>query len=73
MDCCTSGSPVLHYLPEFAQIHVFYVDNVIQPSHPLPPSFCLQSFPESDPFPMSWLFTSDGQSIGTSSVLPVNI
>ena len=22
MDCSTPGSPVLHYLPEFAQIHV---------------------------------------------------
>ena len=39
-------------------------------------SFCLQCFPASGPFSMSWLFTSDGQSIGTSalaSVLPVNI
>ena len=34
----------------------------------------LQSFPASGSFPMSWLFTSDGQSIGASasaSVLPV--
>ena len=39
-------------------------------------SFCLQSFPVSESFPMSWLFTSDGQSIGAStstSVLPMNI
>ena len=35
---------------------------------------CLQSFPASESFPMSWLFASDGQSIGASaSVLPVNI
>ena len=34
----------------------------------------LQSFPASASFPMSWLFTSGGQSIGTSaSVLPMNI
>ena len=34
----------------------------------------LQSFPASGPFPLSWLFTSDGQSIGASaSVLPMNI
>ena len=26
-------------------------------------SFCLQSFPPSESFPMSWLFTSGGQSI----------
>ena len=39
-------------------------------------SFCLQFFPASGSFPMGWLFTSDGWSIGTSasaSVLPVNI
>ena len=37
-------------------------------------SFCLQSFPTSGSFPMSWLFASGGQSIGASasaSVLPV--
>ena len=33
-----------------------------------------QSFPATGSFPMSWLFPSGGQSIGTSaSVLPVNI
>ena len=38
-----------------------------------PFSFCLQSFPASGSFPMSWLFTSGGQSIGASaSVLPMN-
>ena len=31
------GSSVLHYLPEFAQIHVHWVDDAIQPSHPLSP------------------------------------
>ena len=38
--------------------------------------FCPQSFPASRSFPMSWLFTSGGQSIGASasaSVLPMNI
>ena len=38
-------------------------------------SFCLQSFSASRSFPMSWLFTSGGQTIGISvsaSVLPVN-
>ena len=36
---------------------------------------CLQSFPASESFTMSWLFASDGQSIGASasiSVLPMN-
>ena len=38
--------------------------------------FCLQSFPASGSFPVSWFFTSGGQSIGASplaSVLPMNI
>ena len=42
----------------------------------VPFSFCLQSFPASGSFPVSWLFTSGGQSIGASalaSVLPMNI
>ena len=42
----------------------------------VPFSSCLQSFPASGSFPMSWLFTSRGQSIGASasaSVLPMNI
>ena len=39
-------------------------------------SSCPQSFPASGSFPMSWLFTSHGQSIWASasaSVLPMNI
>ena len=35
MDCSTPGFPVLHYLPEFSQIHVHWVSDVIQPSLPL--------------------------------------
>ena len=39
MDCSTPGFPVLHYLLEFAQTHVHWVTDAIQPSHPLlPPS-----------------------------------
>ena len=41
-----------------------------------PLSSCLQSFPTSGSFPMSWLFVASGQSIGTSasaSVLPMII
>ena len=40
----------------------------------IPFSSCLQSFPASGSFPMSWLFASGGQSIGASaSVLLMNI
>ena len=75
-DCSTPGSSVLHYIPQFAQIHVHWVSDIIQSSHPLSPPFssCLQSFPASGSFPMSQFFTSGGQSIGASaSVLPINI
>ena len=43
MDCSMSGSSVLHYLLKFAQIHVHWVGDAIQPSYPLsshsPPAF----------------------------------
>ena len=35
MDCSRPGFPVLHYLPEFAQTNVHWVDDAIQPTHPL--------------------------------------
>ena len=35
MDCSTPGFPVLHKLPEFAQIHVNWLGDAIQPSWPL--------------------------------------
>ena len=76
MDYSTSGFPVLPYLPEFAQIQVHRVSDAIQPSHPLssPSLPCLQSFPASGSFPVSWLFASGGQSIGASvsAISPLN-
>ena len=42
----------------------------------VPFSYCLQSFPASGSFPVSWVFVQGGQSIGASasaSVLPMNI
>ena len=45
MDCSTPGFPVLHCLLEFAQAHVHWVGDTIQPSHPLlspsPPALSL--------------------------------
>ena len=35
MDCSMPGFPVHHQLPELAQTHVHWVDDVIQSSHPL--------------------------------------
>ena len=74
MDCSTPGFPVLHYLLEFAQTHVHWVGDAIQPSHPLS-SPCLHSFPGSGSFPMSLLFASGGHSLEASAsalVLPMN-
>ena len=78
MDCSTPGFPVLHYCLEFLQIHVHFVSDTIQPSHPLliPFSCCPPSFPASGSFPICCLFASAGQSIGAStsvSVLPETI
>ena len=35
MDCSMPGFPIHHYLLEFAQAQVHWVDVAIQPSHPL--------------------------------------
>ena len=37
MDWSTPAFPVLHHLLEFAQTHVHWVSDAIQPSHPLSP------------------------------------
>ena len=43
MDCSTPGFPVLHHRLGFAQTHVHWVSDIIQPSRPLfspcPPAF----------------------------------
>ena len=37
MDCSTPGFSILHYLLESAQIHVHWIGDAIQLSHPLSP------------------------------------
>ena len=37
VDCSTPVLPVSYYLPEFAQVHVHWIGDAIQPSHPLVP------------------------------------
>ena len=46
MDCSMPGFPVFHYLLELAPTHVHWVDDVIQPSHPLlsPSPYALNLF-----------------------------
>ena len=77
MDCSTPGFPVHNQLPKLNQTNVHCVGDAIQPSHPLsspsPPALSLS--PLQGFFPVSWFFTSGGQSIGVSasaSVLPMN-
>ena len=77
-DCSTPGFPVHHPSPRACSnsclssrwCHPMISSSVITFSS------CLQSFPASGSFPMSWLFASGGQSIEASasvSVLPMNI
>ena len=54
MDCSTPGFLVLHYLPEFAQTHVHWAGDAIQPSHPLSPLLLLPSI-----FPSIRVFSSE--------------
>jgi len=74
MDCITSGLPVIHHLPKFAQTHAHWCHATIS-SSVISFSSCLQSFPASGSFLMSRLFTSGGQSIGASAsaIFPINI
>ena len=76
MGCSTPGFPVHHQLLEFTQTQVHWVDDAIQPSHPLsspsPPAFN----PSQRQGLMNRLYSSGGQNIGVSVsalVLPVNI
>ena len=76
MDCSMTDLPIHHQLPEVTQIRVRWASDAIQPSHPVIPFSCPQSFPASRCFPMSQFFTSGGQSIRVSasaSVLTMNI
>ena len=75
MGCSTPDFPALYYLPEFAQTHVHWVSDAIQPSYPLsslsPLALCLS---QHQSFPVSQLFVLGSQSIGASaSELPMNI
>ena len=54
MDFSMPSFPVLHYLPEFAQTHVHWVGDTIQPSQPLLPLLLLPSI-----FPSSRLFSNE--------------
>ena len=79
MDCSTSHSSVLTVFPsllKFISIESVTLSNHLILYHGSIFFSCLQSFPESGSFPVSQLFASGGQIIGTSvsaSVLPMNM
>ena len=64
MDCSTWGFLVLHYLWEFAQTHVHWVDDTIQPSHLLLPLLFLPSI-----FPIVRVFSSESPLCMSNRIL----
>ena len=78
MNCSTPGFPILHCLPEFAQTHVHWVGDAIQPSHPLssPSPLALHHSQHQGLF--QWVNSSHqvAKVLGdttSASVLPMNI
>ena len=78
MDCSMPGFPILHCLLEFAQTHVHWVGDAIQPSHPQlpssPPALNLSQHQSL----FQWVSSSHqvAKVLGVSastSVLPMNI
>ena len=54
VECSTPGFPVLHYLLEFAQTHVHWVSDAIQPFILCFPLLLLPSI-----FPIIWVFSNE--------------
>ena len=69
MNRSTPGLPVHHHLPEFTQTHVRHP---AISSSVVSFSSCPQSFPASESFPMSQLFSWGGQSIGVSALVSIS-
>ena len=68
----------LSFTISWSLLKLMSIESMIPSNHLIlfwPLLSCPQSFPESESFPMSWLFISGSQSIGTSasvSVFPMN-
>ena len=73
MDCSMPGFPVHHQLPELAQIHVHWVGDSIQSSHPLlspsPLSFNLSHHQGL----FQWVGSSLKGASASATVIPINI
>ena len=63
MDCRTPGLPVPHHFPEFAEVQVHSIRDVVLSSHPLTPSAppALDLSQHQGLCQMSRLFSSDDQ------------
>ena len=77
MNHSTPGLPVHHQLPESTQTHVHWVNDAIQPSHPLSSPSPPAPNPSQHQGLFKWVSSphQGGQSIGVSastSVLPMN-
>ena len=62
--------------PRACSTRVHWVSDAIQPYPPASPFFCPHSFPVSESFSMSWLFSSGGQSVRAATsalVFPISI
>ena len=79
MDCSTLGFPVLHFLLGFAQTHVHWASDAIQPSYPLlspsPPAFNLSQHQGRFQWVGSWhqVVKVLELQLHEVTVLPVNI
>ena len=72
MDCSMPGFAVLHYLEACPNSCPSSWWCYLTMSSSTAYFFCLQSFPASGSFPMRCLIALGGQSVGASSVLPMN-
>ena len=77
VNCSTPGFPSLSLAISWRLLKLSPLSQWCHPTisfSVIPFSSCLQSFPVSGSFLMSWVFASGSQSIGASaSVLPMNI
>ena len=77
LNCSTSGFPVLCYLPEFAQTHVHWVSDGIQPPHPLLPLTPLALNHSQHQGLFQWISSSNPvakllEASASASVLPMS-
>ena len=58
MDCSTPGLHLPYHVPELAQLHVHWIGDAIQPSHPLSPSSYIHTISQSQKFLITYYLES---------------